>query len=53
MAGGLTLGGKWVMGDSDSLHYQLTGGEGIARYIGLVWLISPLFRPPPHDLPPA
>ena len=21
--------------------------------IGLVWLISPLFRPPPHDLPPA
>ena len=34
-AGGLTLGGKWVMGDSDSLHYQLTGGEGIARYIGL------------------
>ncbi len=23
------------MGDSDSLHYQLTGGEGIARYIGL------------------
>ncbi len=35
MAGGLTLGGKWVMGDSDSLHYQLTGGEGISRYIGL------------------
>ncbi|WP_232146537.1 DcaP family trimeric outer membrane transporter [Stenotrophomonas sp. SY1] len=35
VAGGLTLGGKWVMGDSDSLHYQLTGGEGIARYIGL------------------
>lgn len=35
MAGGLTLGGKWVMGDSDSLHYQLTGGEGIARYVGL------------------
>ena len=21
--------------------------------IGLVWLISPLFRPPPHELPPA
>ena len=21
--------------------------------IGLVWLISPLFRPPPHDLPRA
>lgn len=35
VAGGLTLGGKWVMGDSDSLHYQFTGGEGIARYIGL------------------
>ncbi len=35
MAGGLTLGGKWVMGDSDSLHYQVTGGEGISRYIGL------------------
>ena len=34
-AGGVTLGGKWVMGDSDSLHYQLTGGEGISRYIGL------------------
>jgi hypothetical protein len=35
MAGGVTLGGKWVMGGSDSLHYQLTGGEGISRYIGL------------------
>lgn len=35
VAGGLTLGGKWVMADSDSLHYQLTGGEGIARYVGL------------------
>lgn len=35
LAGGLTLGGKWVMGDSDSLHYQVTGGEGIARYVGL------------------
>ncbi|MEQ4576444.1 MULTISPECIES: DcaP family trimeric outer membrane transporter [Gammaproteobacteria] len=35
IAGGLTLGGKWVAGDSDSLVYQLTGGEGIARYIGL------------------
>ena len=34
-AGGLTLGGKWVIGDSDSLHYQFTAGEGIARYIGL------------------
>ena len=35
MGGGLTIGGKWVVGDSDSLHYQFTGGEGIARYIGL------------------
>ncbi len=35
MAGGLTLGGKWVAGDSDTLHYQFTGGEGIGRYIGL------------------
>ncbi|WP_225765705.1 DcaP family trimeric outer membrane transporter [Stenotrophomonas sp. Marseille-Q4652] len=34
-AGGLTLGGKWVMGSSDTLHYQLTGGEGISRYVGL------------------
>ncbi|MCW4455862.1 porin [Flavobacterium sp. MXW15] len=35
VAGGLTLGGKWVVGDSDSIHYQLSGGEGIARYVGL------------------
>ena len=35
MAGGITLGGKWVMGSNDSLHYQLSGGEGISRYIGL------------------
>ena len=34
-AGGLTVGGKWLMGSNDTLHYQLTGGEGIARYIGL------------------
>ncbi len=34
-AGGVTVGGKWLMGDSDSLHYQLTGGQGISRYIGL------------------
>ena len=26
---------------------------GLLFGIGLVWLISPLFRPPPHDLPPA
>ncbi len=32
---GITLGGKWVMGSNDSLHYQLSGGEGISRYIGL------------------
>ena len=35
VGGGLTLGGKWVMGGSDNLHYQLTAGEGIARYVGL------------------
>ncbi len=35
IGGGLTLGGKWQAGASDSIHYQLTGGEGIARYIGL------------------
>lgn len=35
VAGGLTIGGKWQAGSSDSIHYQLTGGEGIARYIGL------------------
>ncbi len=35
VGGGLTVGGKWVMGGSDNLHYQLTAGEGIARYIGL------------------
>ncbi len=34
-AGGLTLGGKWVAGGSDSLFYQLSGGEGIGRYVGL------------------
>jgi len=33
--GGVTVGGKWVMGGNDALHYQLTGGEGIARYVGL------------------
>lgn len=33
--GGLTVGGKWQLGGNDSLSYQLTGGEGIARYIGL------------------
>ncbi len=35
MAGGITLGGKWVMGANDDLRYQLTAGEGISRYIGL------------------
>ncbi|MCL7714746.1 DcaP family trimeric outer membrane transporter [Stenotrophomonas mori] len=33
--GGVSVGGKWAMGASDTLHYQLTAGEGIARYIGL------------------
>lgn len=35
VAGGLTVGGKWLVGDSDALHYQLTAGDGISRYIGL------------------
>ncbi|TWI13355.1 DcaP family trimeric outer membrane transporter [Aerolutibacter ruishenii] len=35
IGGGVTVGGKWVMGGNDALHYQLTGGEGIARYVGL------------------
>jgi len=35
VGGGVTVGGKWLMGDTDTLHYQLTGGEGISRYIGL------------------
>lgn len=33
--GGLVVGGKWVMGKSDDLRYQLGVGEGISRYIGL------------------
>jgi hypothetical protein len=33
--GGVTLGGRWAMSPANSLHYQLTAGEGIARYIGL------------------
>jgi hypothetical protein len=32
---GLTLGGRWAMSPSNALHYQLSGGEGIARYVGL------------------
>ncbi len=35
LGGGITLGGKWVMGSDDDLRYQLTLGEGISRYIGL------------------
>ncbi|MDR2872889.1 MAG: hypothetical protein LBV45_10350 [Xanthomonadaceae bacterium] len=35
LGGGLTLGGKWRMGEKDYLHYQLSGGKGISRYIGL------------------
>ena len=34
-AGGVTVGGRWVMSPRNALHYQLTGGEGIARYVGL------------------
>lgn len=33
--GGITLGGRWAINASNGLHYQLTAGEGIARYIGL------------------
>ena len=33
--GGITLGGKWVLGANDDLRYQVTAGQGIARYIGL------------------
>lgn len=35
LGGGLTLGGKWVMGANDDLRYQFTVGDGISRYIGL------------------
>ncbi|MBN6149215.1 hypothetical protein JR065_02580 [Xanthomonas sp. AmX2] len=35
VGGGLTLGGKWAAGANDSFVYQITGGEGISRYIGL------------------
>ncbi|MCX7557425.1 DcaP family trimeric outer membrane transporter [Xanthomonadaceae bacterium JHOS43] len=34
-AGGVTLGGKWVLSANDDLRYQFTVGEGINRYIGL------------------
>ena len=33
--GALTLGGKWNLGSSDDLRYQLTVGSGFSRYIGL------------------
>jgi len=32
---GLTLGGRFQIGASDILYYQLTGGVGISRYVGL------------------
>jgi hypothetical protein len=35
LGAGITLGGKWVLGASDDLRYQLTVGDGISRYIGL------------------
>jgi len=35
VGGGVTVGGRWAMSPTNALHYQLTGGEGIARYIGL------------------
>jgi hypothetical protein len=31
----LTVGGKWVLGSSDDLRYQMTAGSGMSRYIGL------------------
>lgn len=34
-AGGLSVAGRWAMGRADTLHYQFTAGQGIARYIGL------------------
>lgn len=34
-AGALTAGGKWVLGKSDDLRYQVTVGNGFSRYIGL------------------
>ncbi|MEO6690551.1 MAG: DcaP family trimeric outer membrane transporter [Dokdonella sp.] len=34
-AGAVTLGGKWNLGKSDDLRYQLTFGSGFSRYIGL------------------
>lgn len=34
-AGAFTLGGKWNIGTSDDLRYQLTVGSGFSRYIGL------------------
>ncbi|HEY6546146.1 MAG TPA: DcaP family trimeric outer membrane transporter [Dokdonella sp.] len=34
-AGALTLGGKWVIGASDDLRYQVTVGSGFSRYVGL------------------
>jgi len=35
IAGALTAGGKFILGSSDDLRYQLTGGSSIGRYIGL------------------
>ncbi|MEO7432809.1 MAG: DcaP family trimeric outer membrane transporter [Dokdonella sp.] len=35
IAGAVTVGGKWNMGSSDDLRYQLTLGSGFSRYIGL------------------
>jgi hypothetical protein len=35
LGGAVTVGGKWNMGSSDDLRYQLTFGSGFSRYIGL------------------
>ncbi|HEX7770750.1 MAG TPA: DcaP family trimeric outer membrane transporter [Dokdonella sp.] len=34
-AGAFTVGGKWNIGSSDDLRYQLTVGNGFSRYVGL------------------
>ena len=45
---GLTLAIASMLGPFAMVRYGM-----MLFGIGLVWLISPLFRPPPHDAPPA
>lgn len=35
MAGAVTVGGKFNLGKSDDIRYQVTAGNGFSRYIGL------------------